>query len=126
LGKKTGEPILGVVGGLLGTLAGVIVVYLNGLGGATSSGMAAMVSNLGYAAIVLGILGFIGGAIVGRYKNAGGALMLLSGFLGFLSISFFWILAGILLIAGGILTFKKPSAMKQKATDISPPPPPSK
>jgi hypothetical protein len=58
------------------------------------------------AAIVLGIIGIIGGALVSYNRKAGGALMLVSGVLGFFTASYFWIVAGILLIVGGILALR--------------------
>ena len=41
--------------------------------------------------------------------------MLMAGVLGFITASYFWIIAGLLLIAGGILAFRIPNYQKAKA-----------
>jgi len=41
--------------------------------------------------------------------------MLIAGVLGFITASYFWIIAGLLLIAGGILTFRIPNYEKVRA-----------
>ncbi|MDD1742269.1 MAG: hypothetical protein LUQ47_02940 [Methanotrichaceae archaeon] len=57
-------------------------------------------------------MGIIGGALVSYNRKAGGALMLTAGALGFITASYFWIIAGLLLIAGGILAFRIPDDEK--------------
>jgi hypothetical protein len=107
LGTRTGESILGVVGGIIGILAGALAFYMATLG---PNGMIA--ESLGVIAAFMGILGFIGGVIVGSFKYPGGVLMLIAGIAGFFAISLIWLVPGTLLIIGGILTFKKPRAMQ--------------
>ena len=107
MGKKTGESILGVVGGILGIFVGIVIYYLGtfGLGNMSAE-------NAGALLALLGIIGFIGGAVVGRFRSAGGALMLIGGILGFFVISALWTIPGVIMIIGGILTFEKPKAMR--------------
>ncbi len=62
--------------------------------------------------MLFGILGFIGGAAVGKFRYISGALMLIGGVLGFFVVSAFWFIHGVIMIIGGILTFKKPKAMR--------------
>jgi hypothetical protein len=108
MGKRTGESILGVVGGILGIFVGIFIYYLGtfGLGDipAESAGM---------LLILLGILSFVGGAVVGRYRSTGGAFMIIAGILGFFVLFALWIIPGIIMIIGGILTFKKPKALRE-------------
>lgn len=104
---RTGESILGVVGGILGILAGALAFYLAALG---PNGMIA--EALGVIAAFLGILGLIGGVIVGSFKYPGGVLMLIAGIADFFAVSLIWLVPGILLTVGGIVTFKKPRAMQ--------------
>ena len=60
-------------------------------------------------------MGIIGGALVSYNRKAGGALMLTAGALGFITASYFWIIAELLLIAGGILAFRIPNDEKVRA-----------
>jgi len=107
MGKRTGESILGVVGGLLGIFVGIFIYYLGTFGMGNMSAESA-----GALLMLLGILGFIGGVAVGRFRYISGILMLIGGVLGFFIVSAFWTIPGIIMIIGGILTFKKPKAMR--------------
>lgn len=64
--------------------------------------------------IVGGLLGIFVGIFVyvGRFRDIGGALMVIAGVLGFLVVFAFWIIPGIIMIIGGILTFKKPKVIR--------------
>jgi len=75
---------------------------------------------MGVIAAFMGVLGFIGGVIVGSFKYPGGALMLIAGIVGFFTVSLIWLVPGILLILGGILTFKKPRAMQVRVGESPP------
>ena len=108
MGKRTGESILGVVGGLLGIFVGIFIYYLGAFGMGNMSAESA-----GTLLMLLGILGFIGGIAVGRYRDIGGALMLIAGVLGFLVVFAFWLIPGIVMIIGGILAFKKPKVLQE-------------
>lgn len=103
---RTAEMILGVIGGIFGIIAGVFAITVGGLGSAFGVSDAGLVAILGFGAILLGLLGLVGGAIVNKNNKVAGGLMLSTGILGFIAISAFWILAGILLIIGGILAIR--------------------
>jgi hypothetical protein len=107
MGKRTGESILGIVGGGLGIFVGLVIYYLGTFGMGNMPAEAA-----GIILVILGIIGFAGGVVVGRARLIGGILMLIGGVLGFFIISAFWIIPGIIMIIGGILTFKKPKVME--------------
>ncbi|MDI9617245.1 MAG: DUF4064 domain-containing protein [Methanothrix sp.] len=104
--SRNAELALGIVGGLFGILTGIIVMFIGGIGGAVGAEGAETVTVLGFGAILFGITGIVGGALVTHNHRAGGALMLLSGILGFVTTSAFWIIAGLILIAGGILALR--------------------
>ncbi|HDM78649.1 MAG TPA: DUF4064 domain-containing protein, partial [Deltaproteobacteria bacterium] len=97
---RTGEMVLGVLGGIFGILGGLFAVFFGGLGAALGASGASEVIGLGTAAVILGIIGIIGGAIVNRNTRLAGGLMLFSGVAGFIAISLFWVIGGILLIVG--------------------------
>jgi polyferredoxin len=65
------------------------------------------VTGLGMFAILLGIMGIVGGAVVNKNTRIAKYLMLISGIFGFVAVSAFWIIAGIMLIIGGILANRK-------------------
>lgn len=105
--------ILGILGGISGMLSGIFAVTVGGLGGAFGMKGASDVIGLGFAAVLLGIIGIIGGAIANRNIKWSRSLMLFSGVLGFIAISAFWIIAGLLLIIGGLLALRKENEQKQ-------------
>jgi len=108
--SRTAE-VLGVVGGIFGILTGIFAMFVGTIGGIFEYGMITLalepLFNLGFGAVILGIIGIVGGTIVNRNNKAAGALMLISGVVGFIVVSLFWVIAGILLIVGGILAFRK-------------------
>ena len=102
---RTAEMILGILGGIFGILGGLFAITVGGLGAAFEVTGASEVVWLGAAAVVLGIIGIIGGAIVNRNTKLAGGLMLFCGVVGFIAISAAWTIGGILLIVGGALSF---------------------
>lgn len=105
---RTAEMILGVLGGIFGILVGSFGIIIGGLGGAFGFPDASGIIGLGIAAVILGTIGIIGGAIVNRNTKLAGGLMLFSGVAGFIAIQpALWIIGGLLLIVGGALSFLK-------------------
>lgn len=97
--------ILGIVGGVLGIIAGIFAMTVGGLGTALEAEGAGTVTWLGFAAILLGVLGVAGGGVALRYPRAGALLQLIAGLGGFIAISWFWIPSGVCLLAGALLAF---------------------
>jgi len=102
---RTAEMVLGILGGIFGILGGLFAVFIGGLGAIFEAEGSSDIIGLGFAAVILGIMGIIGGAIVNRNTKFAGGLMLFSGFGGFIAISAAWTIGGILLIVGGALSF---------------------
>lgn len=117
--SRNAELALGIVGGLFGILTGIIVMFIGGIGGAVGAEGAETVTVLGFGAILFGIIGIVGGALVTHNHRAGGALMLLSGILGFVTTSAFWIIAGLILIAGGIMALRSQPAPDQRSSEAT-------
>ncbi len=107
--SRTAETILGVLGGIAGLIGAIFVLLTGGLGAAFGAEGTSTIVNLGWIAIFLSTLGIIGGAIASRNVDAAGICMLLSGIGGFLAISLAYIIAGPLLIVGGILALVRRS-----------------
>jgi len=103
---RTGAMVLGIIGGIFGILVGIFVVLVGGVGGALGVAGAKTVVGQGLGAIILAIIGLIGGAIVKGKPKLAGWMMILSGVLGFIAVSVFWFISGILLIVGGILALR--------------------
>ncbi len=103
---RTSELVLGVSGGIFGILTGIFVVVVGGMGSVFGIMDAELVITLGFAAVLFGVVGIIGGAIVNKNNKIGGSIMVLSGILGFIAVSLFWIVAGVLLVLGGDLALK--------------------
>lgn len=97
--------ILGIVGGVLGIVAGIFAMTVGGLGTALEAEGAGTVTGLGFAAILLGVVGIAGGGLALRYPRASAVLQLVAGLGGFIAVSAFWIPAGACLLAGALLAF---------------------
>jgi hypothetical protein len=97
--------ILGIVGGVFGIIAGIFAMTVGGIGAAFQAEGAGTITGLGFAAILLGVLGVAGGGLALRYPRAGTLLQLIAGLGGFIAVSAFWIPAGVCLLAGTLLAF---------------------
>jgi hypothetical protein len=107
--SRKAETILGVLGGLFGLLGAFFALLAGGLGSALEIEGASDIVGLAWLAILLSIIGIISGAAVNHNAEVSGVLMLICGIGGFIAISFGYIIAGPLLIAGGILALTKKS-----------------
>lgn len=106
--------ILGIIGGIFGILSAIFALTVGGIGGAFGAPGAGLIGSLGFAALLISIVGLVGGAISDEHQKAGGIMMLVCGVCGFVAISAFWTIAGLLLVVGGILALVK--NRKNKAT----------
>ena len=104
--SRTGEIVLGILGGVFGILAALFVGFIGGL----SESFGAFGYELFYqkaaAGLLLGVLAVIGGSIVNKNNKASGALMLISAIFGLFALGLFWSLSFILLLVGGILALR--------------------
>lgn len=99
---RTGAMVLGIIGGLAGIAGAFFALLVGGLGTAFGAEAARTVVSLGWVAIPLSLLGIVAGAMARAKPTAAGILMLISGIGGFIAISMGYIIAGPLLIIGGI------------------------
>ena len=95
--------VLGVAGGAIGILAGFFALFLGGLGAAVEADDAGLTLGLGLSAALPGVMGIVGGALAPRYPVAAAVVQALSGLLGFVAVSMFWLLSGPLLLVGALL-----------------------
>ena len=102
---RTAALVLGIVGGVFGIFGGLLAMLVGGIGAAFEAEGSGTVAGAGFAAIMLGVLGIIGGALANRKPKASAVLQLIAGALGFIAVSFAWILGGVLLLAGAVCAF---------------------
>ena len=100
---RTASLVFGIVGGVFGILAGLFAILVGGIGGAFEAKDSALVAGLGFAACLLGACGIVGGALAPRYPIVSGILQAGVGLMGFVAVSLFWVLAGVLLLVGAAL-----------------------
>lgn len=105
--SRTGEMILGIIGGLIGIIAGILAISIGGIAGVFGVDHAPSIIGGGFGAILLGIIGIVGGAIANKNNKYAGYLMLISGIFGFIAVSAFWIISGLILIIGGALALRE-------------------
>ena len=100
---KIAAMVLGIIGGLAGLGGAVMALFFGGLGSAFGAHDAGLISSLGLLALPFSILGVVGGAMASAKPALAGKLMIASAIGGFISISFGYIIAAILLIIAGVL-----------------------
>ena len=100
---KIAAMVLGILGGLAGLGGAIVALFLGGLGSAFGAQGAGLISNLGFFAIPLSILGIVGGAMASAKPALAGKLMIASAVGGFIAIFFAYMIAAILLVIAGIL-----------------------
>jgi hypothetical protein len=101
--KRTAEFVLGLMGGIFGIISGIMALMLGGIGTAVGSGSGGL-GTLGTWAIVLSVLGIVGACMVSGKAKLGGWFMLIAAIGGTISVSFFYILPGLLLLIGGLMS----------------------
>ena len=92
---------LGMLAGIIGIIAGVIAMMIGGVAGAFGAEGASTVVGGSAIAIIASIVGIIGSAMTGNNPKRGGWIMIICGIVGFIGIFAFYIISGLLFIAGG-------------------------
>ncbi|URZ01897.1 DUF4064 domain-containing protein [Clostridium felsineum] len=113
--KRTVEFVLGLIGGIFGIISGVAAIGLGGLGVAVGATGSTTVGGLGILAILFSILGIVGAVVVRTKGKLGGIFMTIAAICGFICISYFYILPGVLLIIPGLMGLIKKSQSDKKA-----------
>lgn len=113
---RVGALVLGIIGGIIGLFAAVFALGVGGIGSAFETEGASTVVGLGWSALLLSILGIIGGALALAKPRFAALLMLVAGIGGFISVSLFYIIAGPLLLVGSLLAFLGRSPRGQPLT----------
>ncbi|AEW58643.1 TPA: DUF4064 domain-containing protein [Bacillus cereus] len=109
--KRTAEFVLGLIGGIFGIICAFIALLIGGMGVAFEAEGANTIIGLGWGAVGLSILGIVGSVMVRSKAKAGGIMMTVAAIGGFICISIFFLLPGVLLLIGGLMgIFRKDKA----------------
>ena len=102
---RTTALVLGIIGGVLGLLAGLLVIAVGGTAVAFEAEGGGEVTGYGFATFALAVIGIVGGALAKGSPGWASALLAVAGIGGFLSAGLFWLLSGPLLLIGALLAF---------------------
>jgi hypothetical protein len=94
---------MGLIAGIFGILAALLAMLIGGIGGAFNAAGAGGIVGLAVAALLFSIFGIIGASISKSKPKLAGTFMLISGVAGFVCISLFYIISGILFIVAGFI-----------------------
>lgn len=99
--SRTGEFVLGLIGGIFGILFALAAMFIGEIEAAFTG--SSEIIGLGWSAIAFSVLGIIGSIRVKSNSKLGGWLMIIAAIGGLISISMFYILSFILLLIAGIM-----------------------
>jgi hypothetical protein len=102
---RTAALVLGIIGGVLGLLAGLLEITIGGVAAGLEAEGGGEVAGLGFATFALAVVGIVGGAVTPRSPGWGAILLVVAGVGGFITASLFWLLSGPLLLVGALLAF---------------------
>lgn len=100
---KIAALILGILGGIAGIVGSIMAMMIGGIGSALNSEGSGTVTSLGWVALLFSIVAIVGGALALAKPKVAGIMMLLMGIGGIIAVSIGYVVAGPLLIIGGIL-----------------------
>ncbi len=95
--------VLGVIGGIIGLFGAGAAIAIGGVGAAVGAQNAGTAIGGGWAALALSVLGIVGAALAMAKPKLAGWLMLIAAIGGFISVFLAYIVAGPLLVIGGLL-----------------------
>lgn len=109
---------LGIIGGIFGILAAVLVVLIGGIGEAfNATGASALYANAA-GAFVFSIVG-IAGSVLERRKLISAALMIVGGLGVLIAISLFGVLSFILFLVGAILILMRKKEEPHRSSEMT-------
>jgi hypothetical protein len=113
--KRTTEFVLGLIGGIFGVFSAIIALIIGGLDASFNSSGQSDIIGLGWAAVILSIIGIVGSVVVKGKAKLGGIFMVVAAIGGFISVSLFYILPGVLLIIAGLMGIFRKGKNKEVA-----------
>ncbi len=108
--------VLGILGGVIGLFMSGGALFIGGVGAAVGAAGASTVIGGGWAALALSILGIVGGALAIAKPKLAGWFMVIAAVGGFIAVFIAFIVAGPLLLIGGILALVSKDKVQQPRT----------
>jgi hypothetical protein len=99
--------IVGIIGGAFGLVCAIIFFFIGGLskGLGADAEIAGNILIISLIAIIASIIGIIGGALATKKSRVAAVMMGLSLLIGFVTLSFFYIIPGVMLFVGAVLAW---------------------
>lgn len=105
--ERTTAFIMGLIGGIIGIISGIVAMTVAGIGMAFGAKQGLITVSLGVTAILFSIWGIIGSVIVRNNGKLGGMFLTAATLGGFITISFFYLIPGVLMGIPGIMNLVK-------------------
>lgn len=105
--SRVAEMVLGIIGGVFGMIAGVMALFVGGIGEALEEGTGSGVAGLGLACIVVSILALVLSCMINKNRILFGWLIIICGILNIIFVSAFGILSGIIIAVSGIIALSR-------------------
>lgn len=102
---KTTSLVVGIVGGVLGILATLLVMAGAGVGEAVDAKNTGSLFVQGLIGFALAVVGIVGGAVAGRSAGWSSLLLLVASVGGAVAVGGFWLLSGPLFLVGALTSF---------------------
>lgn len=94
---------MGLIAGIFGIISSLFAMFLGGVATAFGASSGETVTNLGWAALILSVVGIVGAAMAKSKPKLAGWLMIVAGIGGLISVSMYYILSTILFVVGGFM-----------------------
>ena len=105
--SRVAEMVLGIIGGVFGMIAGVMALFVGGLGEALEEGTGSGVAGLGLACILVSILALVLSCMINKNRVLFGWVIIICGILNIIFVSAFGILSGIIIAVSGIIALSR-------------------
>ncbi|WP_239257391.1 Ltp family lipoprotein [Listeria ilorinensis] len=102
ISRKT-EFVLGLIGGILGSLTAIMVMTVGGAASLFAAEGAGSVTTIGFIALLFSILGLVGACMVKKYHLLGGTFMVAAAIGGTISTAFFYSVPLVLFAIAGLM-----------------------
>jgi len=112
--NRTAEFVLGLIGGIFGFIGAIMALFVGGVDAAFSDTGTSQVTSLGWSAFLFSILAIVGSVVIRSRSTLGGVFLVVAAIGGFISISMFYLVPGILILIAGIMGFVRKDPLKKK------------
>lgn len=111
--NRTAEFVLGLIGGIFGFIGAIMALFIGEVDAVFSTSGTSSITGLGWMAFLFSILAIIGAVQVRSNAKRGGIMLLVAAVGGFISISMFYLVPGILIVIAGIMGVSRKEEIAQ-------------